>query len=592
MKSPPLRWLPGLAVLLASVLPATPAHATFTDITAGLPGVSAVAMAWGDYDGDGDLDLAICGSSLGSRIARVYRNTGGAFADALALPVSAGVSNGSLAWGDYDNDGDLDLGLAGYTGTSVATRIYRNDGGTFTDIGASLEGIRAGTVRWVDFDNDGDLDLAEVGSPTLGVGVAHLYRNSGGQFAEAFPGPTGVPSAAMAWGDYDNDGDADVVIAGGTGMSASTSLYRNDAGTLSSVASGLPGVIEGGVPWADYDNDGDLDLFIGGYTGTMVLASLYRNTGGNFANAGVPLQGISSAVVGWGDYDNDGQPDLALGGNTGSGPVFAVYRNQAGTFTDIGATLPLLSSGALAWGDYDNDGDLDLALAGLISTGAITRIYRNDGVSADHLPAAPTGQYATVDSARVTFHWDRSSDAEGGDLGLSYNLWAGSRPDTADVMPAMADLATGYRRVSQLGNVSENQQWSVARSAFTGSIYWGVQAVDQAFAGGPFAAGPAFVLGVDDRRAPAGPSLRLAGANPVRAVARILYSLPRDSRVQLAVYDVTGRLVERLVDGERPAGEGETRWAGARAGATGPGLYFVRLTAAGASASLKLLRFE
>ena len=99
----------GFAALFQSARAQT---VTFTDAGAGLTGAKAGAVAWGDFDGDGDLDLAISGSTGGfDYITRVYRNTNGTFADVGAgLP---GTVDGALAWGDYDGDGDLDLALSG-----------------------------------------------------------------------------------------------------------------------------------------------------------------------------------------------------------------------------------------------------------------------------------------------------------------------------------------------------------------------------------------------------------------------------------------------------------------------------------------------
>ncbi len=80
-------------------------------------------MAWGDYDNDGDLDILLTGS-FGGPVARVYRNTGGAFVDIGAG--LTGVQNGSVAWGDYDNDGDLDILLTGLRAGGPVAKVYRN----------------------------------------------------------------------------------------------------------------------------------------------------------------------------------------------------------------------------------------------------------------------------------------------------------------------------------------------------------------------------------------------------------------------------------------------------------------------------------
>ncbi len=160
---------------------------TFTDIEAGLPGVVAGSVAWGDYDNDGDLDILLTGyaGSTGyggsGCVSRVYRNNNGTFTDIDAG--LQGVFNSSVAWGDYDNDGDLDILLAGRDGSALVSRVYRNDNGTFTDIDAGLPGVEEASVAWGDYDNDGDLDILLTGHNGSAL-VSRVYRNDGGRSEE------------------------------------------------------------------------------------------------------------------------------------------------------------------------------------------------------------------------------------------------------------------------------------------------------------------------------------------------------------------------------------------------------------------------
>src|SRR5262249_11109376 len=132
---------------------------TFTDIQAGLPGVRSCALAWGDYDNDGDLDLLVSGWASTNSITKIFRNDHGTFVDSgVVLPA---LSHGSVAWGDYDNDGDLDILINGMNdGYQYFTFVLRNDGqGNFIDINAPLNNRGEGTAIWGDYDNDGDLDI-------------------------------------------------------------------------------------------------------------------------------------------------------------------------------------------------------------------------------------------------------------------------------------------------------------------------------------------------------------------------------------------------------------------------------------------------
>jgi hypothetical protein len=109
----------------------------FSLVDEGLPGAANGTAAWGDFDNDNDLDLLLTGAGVSSTDTLLFRNQGGSF-----IQVTAGLPNiyeSAAAWGDYDLDGDLDLALSGLFGTVEDTRIYRNDGnGIFTAISDSM----------------------------------------------------------------------------------------------------------------------------------------------------------------------------------------------------------------------------------------------------------------------------------------------------------------------------------------------------------------------------------------------------------------------------------------------------------------------
>ena len=183
-----------------------------------------------------------------------------------------------MAWGDYDNDGDLDILLTGYPGSLPAfAAIYRNDGGSFTDIEAGLQGVYFSSVAWGDYDNDGDLDILMAGSISAPERFSAIYRNDGGTFTDIDAGLAAVSDSSVAWGDYDNDGDLDALLTGYTGSTAIARVYRNDGGSFTDIGANLTGVSNGSVAWGDYDNDGDLDLLLTGGATAGEFAKIYRN---------------------------------------------------------------------------------------------------------------------------------------------------------------------------------------------------------------------------------------------------------------------------------------------------------------------------
>jgi len=168
------------------------------------------SISWGDYDNDGYLDLAIGGATDSvTNDARNIRNNGGSYVDTHTNLGRAGWA--SVSWGDYDNDGDLDLAISGY---GVGSTIYRNDSGNFIAVGGLIT-VGDGSLSWGDYDNDGDLDLALSGD-TYVISISRIYRNDGNDtFVDINAGLTGVDPGSLSWGDYDNDGDLDLALAGG-----------------------------------------------------------------------------------------------------------------------------------------------------------------------------------------------------------------------------------------------------------------------------------------------------------------------------------------------------------------------------------------
>ncbi len=571
--------------------------AVFGETAATLPGVDFCAAAWGDYDNDGDLDILLTGTTATERMSRVYRNDGGGvFSDIGAgLP---DVSQGAVAWGDYDNDGDLDILLTGWTGTGqiVMSRVYRNDGGgVFSDIAAGLPGVYDGAAAWGDCDNDGDLDILLTGWAGI-AGLARVYRNDGGGvFSNAAAGLPGVSGSAAAWGDYDNDGDLDILLTGWTGTERITRLYRNDgSGVFSDIAAGLQGVSGSAAAWGDYDNDGDLDIVLTGWTGIVGIARLYRNDGGGvFTSVAAGLRRVYDGSAGWGDYDNDGDLDILLTGWTGTERTACVYRNDGGGgFSGVTSGLEGVRYSAAVWGDYDNDEDLDVLLAGDTSAGNITRLYRNDAASPNTPPTAPGGLTAAINNDQLTLGWNAAADAQTPAAGLSYNLRIGTTPGGNEVMAAMARALAGYRRVVALGNAQERRSWTV-RVTPGGRYYWSVQAIDAAFAGSLFAAEqvvqPAGVL-AETTPLPARFALHTNMPNPFNPTTVIGYDVAVSGRVRLAIYDPAGRVVRVLVAAMREPGAYEAVWDGRTEGGAqaASGVYLCRMEAASFSATRQM----
>ncbi len=468
----------------------------FTEQTSiALAGVYWSSVAWGDYDNDGDLDILLTGDSDTNPLSKIYRNNGdNTFTEQTSISLT-GVYSGSAKWGDYDNDGDLDILLTGSTSTGGISKIYRNNGdNTFTEqTSIALTGVSDASIAWGDYDNDGDLDILLTGSTITG-GISKIYRNNGDNtFTEQTSiALTGVYSGSAKWGDYDNDGDLDILLTGSTSTGGISKIYRNNGDNTfteqTSIA--LTGVYSGSAKWGDYDNDGDLDILLTGFSNSGRVSKIYRNNGDNTftEQTSIALTGVLDASIAWGDYDNDGDLDILLTGSTSTGGISKIYRNNGdNTFTEqTSIALTGVYSGSAKWGDYDNDGDLDILLTGYTDTDPISKIYRNDNITSNTLPSAPSNLSLVVSGQEVTLSWDKSPDNETPQNGLRYNLVIGTTPGAVNTLSPMSDRNTGYRRVINLGNTNHNNSWTIKGLASDQTYYWSVQTLDNAFAGSEF----------------------------------------------------------------------------------------------------------
>ena len=408
-------------------------------------------VAVGDYNGDGLLDIYLLNSTGANAL---YRNNGdGSFTDMAGVAgVDDPTGRGSgAAWGDYDNDGDLDLFV-----TNVGTsKLFRNVGdGSFTDVtgeagvGDPSPEYRSQGSTWGDYDQDGFLDLlvvrhfSEHDPSTYAtfdfsdvVRPLALYRNNGdGSFTNvtALLGnvdvyPSNVTGAGFkpSFIDYDNDGDADIYVVNDFGDKLYPNvLWRNDGPDVAggqvftdvSAASGADAPINSamGLAVGDYDNDGDFDFYISNIGDSLFLqnqgdGTFVDTTDETGTNRGtieaarhVALT-ASSLSIGWGtvfaDLDNDGLLDLYyVAGYFDVDPMripkdqpnSVLVNNGDGTFLDVsavsGADDPEIGR-EVAYADFNRDGLLDLFVVNvgkLNGSPGIARLFMNTSENANH----------------------------------------------------------------------------------------------------------------------------------------------------------------------------------------------------------------
>ena len=317
------------------------------------------SMVLDDLDGDGVPDLAVIDPILGVRSA-VYRNDGdGRFAELAAsgLPAQA-VSLSAIAAGDVDRDGDLDVVTADGSGRMY---LYQNLGGArFIDVSAGRMPTPENVVReirFVDVDADGDNDL--VCAPIARTGSLMINDGTGAftiQTAARLPGASIVPLASphVAVGDLDQDGDPDIVFGGNP-----PPIYLNDGFgyfVRHAFLTISPSIVAYSMDLGDADGDGDLDVLIGGAPGSRLLL----NDGtASFADVSVarlgPVPPRADSRASWVDVDGDGDLDALFDSSV------LLENDGRGWFVDRSSELPVVPTRlphALA--DVDGDGDVDV----------------------------------------------------------------------------------------------------------------------------------------------------------------------------------------------------------------------------------------
>jgi hypothetical protein len=254
--------------------------------------LNSVGAAWIDYDVDGDLDLHVINhdtwptSGVGEAV--IYNNENNSFSKITDLPICSEVKDcNHSSWADFDNDGLFDLFTPSHT---TNNRLFKNEGnGSFELLNNSIvtmNGMGTACGSWGDYDNDGDMDLYV---PKLLEGPC-FYRNNNGEFEkieDMIITNDGFGIGASSWFDCDNDGDLDLLVTRWNYYNdVNNTLFLNEDGNFTKETNSIVVTDEtqnNGFALCDYDKDGDLDMYLCQFTSDIPLPNiLYRNeTSGN-----------------------------------------------------------------------------------------------------------------------------------------------------------------------------------------------------------------------------------------------------------------------------------------------------------------------
>ena len=499
-----------------------------------------------------------------------------------------GLANGAVAWGDYDRDGDQDVAVMGESATTGAvTAIYQNNQGVFKNINQNIAFLTDGDLSWVDINKDGYIDLVVSGYNNKPQ--TKLYLNVKGEYFED-TNDYGLPqlyASKMAWGDLDNDGDIDLAISGlderdqfqfylcfkeegkdnfiveNGNLSANGGMMINQNGS----SQGAPGFINGDLKIVDYDLDGDNDIIYSGQAASgsavgglwlntyiptpvtnnnnmnnnsqiqwnllnssLVVANFGANSQGRLTvinsgeddkgniilstNNGAAL-GISSYYdnvaqrnltrsqygfpmlkngdIAVGDFNNDGKDDLVFTGEDSKGtPQTKLFiQTPEGGFKESPVVLKGLRNSTADWVDYDMDGDLDLFITGLEGSGSKTLLYEADiKYNKNEAPSAISGlKTENLGNGKVRLSWNAPTDDKSTTLGYVVRL--GTSKGGTELSNTESDLVTGTRLIVKTAPIYTN---FFETQLDPGNYYWSVQAVDNGLKGGQFAIEDKFQL--------------------------------------------------------------------------------------------------
>ena len=311
-----------------------PISVVYADLRVLILGVQHGVVRWLDHDKDGDLDIFVSGLSnplevggVAHPTTQIFTNTGSTW-----VPSHSGqfmqVGHSAADIRDIDGNGYPDIILAGNDGSRVLTKIYLNRGDSFIETKTDLTGFESGSIQWGDFDSDGDFDVLYSGMSGV-ERLSGVFLNDGNEsFQISDFGLSVLYHQRTAWADYDSDGDLDVVSTGAVLspdlLRGVSTIYRNNGDDLVKLDAPMKGVFAGVSRWGDYEGDGDLDLLLMGTTsaidpeGQFVYIYLNEN---NVLSLAQTFRGVDFGTVLWQDQNQDGRLDILMIG----------YRN--GDFT-------------------------------------------------------------------------------------------------------------------------------------------------------------------------------------------------------------------------------------------------------------------
>lgn len=446
-----------------------------------IPNLSNSKCVWGDINHDGRQDIVLMGEQPDKYVTSIFINDNDHFSQ-MIVPELLPLSNGSLSLMDFNNDNYLDLFCTGIDKDgNKHTLLFKNiNGSSYIKVPADFENVTLSSHTWLDFNNDGFLDLVLSGLNNKNQIITKTYINNKNEsFYSQEYNLASIYSGSTKSIDYDKDGWTDLLISGKSeGASRICYLYRNEKGNKFQKIIELEGVTDGDAEWGDINNDGYPDLVIAGYNGKNYLAKIYTNNRGTLQfsqNLSVPLGGCD---LEWLDYDGDEDLDLiSMGGINNTTPKTVLYTNNNGLLSNSNIAFSNLFAGCMAITDFNGDGKTDVFISGTqIPEGPKSFFYINNYSFSYENPTPPTALNSAVNYPNVFLSWNEGSDNISTPNSLQYRLKLGSTADLSEFYPFYTNLTTGENlSTSQNGILGTAIELS---NLPEGKYYWAIQSID------------------------------------------------------------------------------------------------------------------
>ena len=545
-----------------------------------------------DYNGDGSLDLFVTNGKRYGQFNFLYRNDGGVFTNITNSQVTSdSLPHDGSSWADYDNDGRPDVCIVSWYDSNNV--LYHNEGnGVFTRITNTPIFTDRGfseTCSWGDYDNDGFVDLLVTNSEGSNR-KNFLYKNLGsGNFSRVDTGivatDPGLRGRGVNWVDIDGDGKIDLFIPCEGGQNPV--CYRNNGNGYFTKNTTTAIVSVAGefwnASWADYDNDGDQDVFITNQANGNNL--LYRNDG-NFNFTQITDDILVNdpgyhATSAWGDFDNDGDLDLFV--TEAYGPPSTPLKNKLykNLLMETGtANFEKVTSGDIvndlgftygcAWGDWNADGFLDLFGARTFNESQNNIAYLNNGNSNKWVEFKCTGMQSNKSAIGTKVRvkaiingspvWQlRVVEGQSGYCGQNLDLHFGLGNSTV-IDSVQVVWPSGS--INNFKGVALNQIYRIVENSG--------------------------IIGIEQHGAilPDKMELKQNYPNPFNPSTKINFTLPKSDFITIKLYDSAGRFVKDIIAGQMKRGSYDFDF---NAGGLASGVYFYTLYAENTSLTKKMI---